>query len=84
MEFINKTFSSKHIEMELMDTVAEMKVIGDVEFKAEPGEKADGTIMLIYPKDQVKANSFKIPINVLVEGEVVHRFEASFIAPITN
>lgn len=82
VEFLNKTFLNKEIELRSEDSRVELKVIGDKQFIAEPGKQAKGTIMLLMPVTEVKTNRFNIPISVYVEGEKIETLEAGFVAPV--
>jgi len=84
VEFINKTFTEKQVTLKMEDSRAELVVIGDKDFMAPPGEQSKGTIMVVFPTDQVKSNRFTVPIGVYVDGEKIKTFEAGFVAPVTN
>jgi len=84
VEFLNKTFDKKTMQVKLLDPDAELRFIGNSEFVTEAGEKVEGTLMLIYPMDKINRNRFTIPLEVHMDGEVIEHFEAGFIAPVID
>jgi len=81
---INKTVTGIEVALKMEDDRAELVVIGDKDFMAPPGEQSKGTIMVVFPTDQVNSNLFTLSIGVYVDGEKIKTFEAGFVAPVTN
>ncbi|MDX5320835.1 MAG: 4Fe-4S dicluster domain-containing protein, partial [Bacteroidota bacterium] len=85
VEFLNKTYSDKAIELKLEDAFgAELMIIGGADFVAPSGESSKGTIMVMIPINAIKSSRFKVPIGVYVDGEKIKTFEAGFVAPVTR
>lgn len=83
VEFINKTFKDKSIELKVLHPEATMTVIGGQQsFEAPPGELSKGTLMIMIPQEKIKGNRFKVPIQVNVNGEYLQTLEAGFVAPV--
>lgn len=84
VKFTNKTIQAYDLELRLLNEKGEIRMVGEESIHVEPEAQTSASLFIVLPRTELTETKHKVYLEVLNNGEVINKVEATFAGPIVR